>query len=281
MDHWTASKAQQDAEAALEYTTRQAEPEPSPPAPVRRRSIDALVEHFRKALADDDGDLAGASLEHIRRNTIYACAMLRADKLAGLPLRAYKLGKESGGRTVDLRQPLARLGMPMYARGRRVLDSGEVTRLETSPVLDLLTRPNDDWTGRQFLRVTEATLCIAAEAHWWFTAKSRNAPTEIRFVRPDATDAEVERIAYRHPTSHDMECLVTLQIEGVSWGINGTKSSRDILRKGGAEEMEDLSFEGLVDVIKTGGEQLFDQSQNYGMFIDTYELRYTYNHNSP
>lgn len=97
----------------------------------------------------------------------------------------------------------------------------------------------------------------------------------------DAIDAEVERIAFKHETAHDMECRVDLQIEGTYFALNGSGSGRDVLRKGVAEKMESLSFDGLIDVIKTGGEQLFDQSQKYGMFIDTYELRYLYNHNSP
>ena len=124
---------------------------------------DQLVEHLRMAYGLDDGSVS--QLRRIRRSVIYACVTLRADMLSGLPLKVYRIGGGQG-RAVDVRDPLARLGMPTTVRGRRIATAPSVVELADHPLVGILERPNLDWTGRGLIRMTEVGLGLAGQAHW-------------------------------------------------------------------------------------------------------------------
>ena len=138
--------------------------------PVTGRSVDALAEHLRRAYGLDEGAAGGLAL--IRRGAVYACTTLRADMLSGLPIRLYRVAPSPAGRaartarTVNLRNPRTRYGMPRMVGGRRVAEYGEAEEVESAPVLDLLARPNQDWVGRQLIRMTELGLGLVGQSHW-------------------------------------------------------------------------------------------------------------------
>lgn len=149
-----------------------------------------LLDHLRRAFATSEGTAAGLAL--IRRGAIYACVTLRADMISGLPLRLYRVDAPGAGRSVrgarvDLSDPRTRYGMPRSVGGKRLAEYGSATAVESSPVLDLLRRPNDDWSGRMLMRQTETGLCLVGEAHWQLhrgdtgTAK----PSAISWVKHD------------------------------------------------------------------------------------------------
>ena len=60
------------------------------PADGRRTGIDQLIEHLRKAYGLTEGQTSQLGL--IRRGAVYACVTLRADMLAGIPIRVYRFG---------------------------------------------------------------------------------------------------------------------------------------------------------------------------------------------
>ena len=68
-------------------------------------------------------------------NGVYACASLRADLLASLPLRLYKGAGEK---------------------------RAEVT---TGPVRELMDRVNPHWTRARLMGMTELTLCLWCQGH--------------------------------------------------------------------------------------------------------------------
>lgn len=122
------------------------------------------MSQLQEAFALDEGQAAKLSL--IRRGAIYACVTLRADMLAGLPLRLYRLDGTGKGRAVTVREPWQRYGMPASVRGQRLADAGVVEEVDAHPVLARLSRPNADWTGRSLIRMTETGLGVVGQAHW-------------------------------------------------------------------------------------------------------------------
>ena len=173
--------------------------------PAGGRSIDMLVDHFRRAgLGGAHADDAVSGLAYAKKsNAVYACARLRATNLSRLPLKGYRFGTggRNAGKRVDVRNPLARLGMPTMARGRRIAEAGDVVEVEASPVLDRLNKPNADWTGRQLVYASEFALCLEGEAKWMAErgASANMPPAELAYVLPSrlsivkASDADTFR----------------------------------------------------------------------------------------
>jgi len=163
-------------------------PVASRPATVnpRQRTADAMLSHFVAAYGLSEAQ--AGQLDYIRRGAIYACVTLRSDMLASLPIKAYRLGAGGRGRKVDVRDPLARRGMPMAARGVRLADAGTVTEVEGSDLTRRLARPNEDWTGSGLMRMTEMSLGLAGQAFWRMFGRGTSAtkpPQEIGYVRHD------------------------------------------------------------------------------------------------
>lgn len=90
-------------------------------------------------------------------NGVYACASLRADLLASLPMRLYKGAGES---------------------------KAEVT---TGPVRNLMDSVNPHWTRGRLISMTELSLCLWGEAFWFAErgVSGRLPPRELWWAKPD------------------------------------------------------------------------------------------------
>ena len=141
--------------------------------PTRRRSLDSLVEAFRKAMDDDKG--RSASLSLIRLGVIYACVTLRADMLSGLPLRLYKNTSE-GARQYRGR----RIAAPSHVRHT---DAQSAELVDDHALLKVLRQPNDDWTGRRLLHMIETGLGLMGEAHVRAHRTPKSAPTGLSYYK--------------------------------------------------------------------------------------------------
>ena len=131
---------------------------------------------------DDDGD-PELYLKYMRTsNVVFACATMRANLLAGLPLKAYKLGAESRGRVRSVREPQDRYGLPPLVR---VSDAQDVTELDGGGLVDLLRRVNRWWTPRRLVHMTELSLCLSGQAFWQLDRgeKGTKPPTDIYYLK--------------------------------------------------------------------------------------------------
>lgn len=197
---------------------------PSGPAPMayRGRSLEALVDHFRRAGLTGDDAVDGLAYAK-KSNAVYACARLRATNLSRLPLKGYRFGTggRGTGKRIDVRDPLRRLGMPTTARGRRIAEAGDVVEVEASPVLERLNRPNDDWTGRQMIYATEFALCLEGEGKWLAErgAGAKGIPTELAYVLPS-------RLAVVKASADDMFRSIA------GWTLDRNSASRRDLTPG-------------------------------------------------
>jgi len=145
-------------------------------------------------LQDADPD---AYLNYSRTsNVVYACASLRANMLAALPLRVYKLGAEpKRGRVRTIAEPEDRIGFPLQARGHWLRDAQEVTELETGALPDVLAKVNSLWTLRRLVHMTELSLGLAGQAVWTLErGKAHKAtPSAIYYVK------HTRMTPHRHP----------------------------------------------------------------------------------
>lgn len=119
-------------------------------------------------------------------NVVYSCAMIRANMLAGLPLRAYKLGADAkAGRVMSIREPHERMGMPLDVRGRRIVDAQDVTEVEGGKLVTLLRHVNRWWTPRRLVHMTEMSLCLAGQAFWQLDKgeKANRPPSDIYYLK--------------------------------------------------------------------------------------------------
>lgn len=90
-------------------------------------------------------------------NGVYACANLRANLLADLPIKLFTL-KANGD--------------------KRDVTSGDLVRL--------LTKPNPYWTGNRLKQMTELSLCMWGECFWFVARGSRSGiPQELWWARAD------------------------------------------------------------------------------------------------
>lgn len=113
-------------------------------------------------------------------NGVYACATLRADLLASLPLRFYRA-------------------------------DGDGVRAERTDgaLVELLRRVNDHWTLNRLIRMTELSLCVWGEAFWFLERgeSGRLPPREIWWGRADMVrvvphpENYVEKFLYQPATS--------------------------------------------------------------------------------
>lgn len=164
---------------APEVTSRQQ-------VPTIGRSVDQVAQYFREAFNLGYGK--ASSLAYIYRSAIYSCVTLRADMICGLPLKAYRLGVSGRGKRIDLKRPSNRLCMPNTARGIRLADAGVATEVEGSDIVRRLARPNEDWTGRALLRMTEMSLGLAGDSYWRLHGRgpaAKKPPQEISYLRHD------------------------------------------------------------------------------------------------
>ena len=137
-------------------------------SPRNARSFETLAEGFRRGLAAESPESGlSASLTDYRRSLIYACTTLRADMLAGLPLRLYRWtdDDEVEGRALDLRQPIMRAGKPRHVGGIGLTARWSLVEVEGAPLIAMLSRPNEDWSMRAMLRQIETALCLVGQAH--------------------------------------------------------------------------------------------------------------------
>ena len=137
-------------------------------SPRNARSFETLAEGFRRGLAAESPESGlSASLTDYRRSLIYACTTLRADMLAGLPLRLYRWtdDDEVEGRALDLRQPIMRAGKPRHVGGIGLTARRSLVEVEGAPLIAMLSRPNEDWSMRAMLRQIETALCLVGQAH--------------------------------------------------------------------------------------------------------------------
>lgn len=126
-------------------------------------------------------------------NPIYACATLRAQLLASLPLRFYK--RKRGDKRVEVTE------------GNLV----EVTR-----------KVNPFWTQGRLLRMTELALCLWGEAFWFCERgkSKRLSPREIWWGRPDRVwvvpDAKNYIKGYLYKPANGMDDI-SFEPEEVVW----------------------------------------------------------------
>lgn len=101
-------------------------------------------------------------------NGVYACASLRADLLASLPMRLYK------------------------GQGDK---RAEVT---TGPVRELMDRVNPHWTRGRLISMTELTLCLWGEAFWFAERgeSGRLPPRELWWAKPDRVRVVPDPVDY-------------------------------------------------------------------------------------
>lgn len=102
-------------------------------------------------------------------NAVYTCATLRAELLASLPLRLYKLNKSG--------------------------EQSEVTGTELNKQLE---RPNEWWTQNRLLHMTELALCLWGKAYWFIDRGSsgKGAARGIYWARPDRVEIIPDRDDY-------------------------------------------------------------------------------------
>lgn len=239
-------------------------------APRNARSFEALAEGFRRELAKDSPESGlAASLTDYRRSLIYACTTLRADMLAGLPLRLYRWTDDDeaeSGRTLDLRQPIMRAGKPRHVGGIGLTARRSLVEVEGAPLISMLARPNEDWSMRSMLRQMETALCLVGQAHLHL---HRTTPTtgklagfsfvkhtRLTVVKPGPDNpgrtiggwtmdagkrsatplpaADVVWLRYVDPDDPDYGCLAPAQIAALGSEAYGQamRSNLDIFRKG-------------------------------------------------
>jgi len=102
-------------------------------------------------------------------NPVYACAGLRAQLLASLPLRFYRTNR-----------------------------AGEREEVETGALVELMHKVNPFWTLGRLLRMTELSLCLWGEAFWFIERgkSGRLAPREIWWGRPDRVRVIPDAVKY-------------------------------------------------------------------------------------
>lgn len=88
-------------------------------------------------------------------NNVYVCATLRAELLASLPLRLYRLQR-----------------------------NGDRTEVTSGPLSDLMHKVNPFWTMSRLMEMTELSLCTWGSA-FWAVEKSGAIPRELWWVRSD------------------------------------------------------------------------------------------------
>lgn len=239
-------------------------------APRNARSFEALAEGFRRGLAAESPESGlAASLTDYRRSLIYACTTLRADMLAGLPLRLYRWTDDDeaeSGRTLDLRQPIMRAGKPRHVGGIGLTARRSLVEVEGAPLISMLSRPNEDWSMRSMLRQMETALCLVGQAHLHL---HRTTPTSgklagfsfvkhtrLTVVKPGPDNpgrtiggwtmdagkrsatplpaADVVWLRYVDPDDPDYGCLAPAQIAALGSEAYGQamRSNLDIFRKG-------------------------------------------------
>lgn len=172
-----------------------ATPEPAFSPRPRTRSLEALAEHFRKAMAADSPEEGlSATLTAYRRGLIYAATQLRSDMLSNLPLRLYRWVDEDGeaeGRGAH--RPRVRVARVPGSGRRSLVEADE----KAGPLAKLLSLPNDDTSFPALLKQVETSLCIVGQAHVRIH-RAGNRPaglsfikhTRLELVRAGADDAE-------------------------------------------------------------------------------------------
>jgi HK97 family phage portal protein len=102
-------------------------------------------------------------------NPVYACATLRAQLLAALPLRFYKVRR-----------------------------GGEAEEVTSGGLVEVMRRVNPFWTMGRLLRMTELSLCLWGSAYWFCERgkSGRIAPREIWWGRPDRVRVIPDRENY-------------------------------------------------------------------------------------
>lgn len=240
-------------------------------SPRNARSFETLAEGFRRGLAAESPESGlSASLTDYRRSLVYACTTLRADMLAGLPLRLYRWtdDDEVEGRALDLRQPIMRAGKPRHVGGIGLTARRSLVEVEGAPLIAMLSRPNEDWSMRAMLRQIETALCLVGQAHLHLhrtspeggsgklTGFSFVKHSRIDVVKAGAEDAartiagwtldrgkrsqkslvsaDVAWLRYVDPDDPDYGCLAPAQVAALGSEAYGQamRSNLDIFRKG-------------------------------------------------
>ncbi len=110
-------------------------------------------------VADDLDFQSPAYADYIATsNGVYACATLRAQMLASLPLKLF-----------------------------RVRANGDRVEVQTGPLAELLSRVNPRWTWNRLVQMSELSLCLWGETFWFLErgASGRQPPSEIWWGRSD------------------------------------------------------------------------------------------------
>lgn len=118
----------------------------------------------------------------IKSNTVYTCATLRAQMLAGLPLKLYK--NQTNGKAMEI---------------------------ESGPVYDLFQKVNPHWTWNRMIQQTELSLCLWGKNNWFLERgeKANLPPQEIWWAKPSRV------IVVPHPVDY-IEKFVYQPLIGVT-----------------------------------------------------------------
>lgn len=118
----------------------------------------AVVNEFERAFGKDPSEFSPEEYgQYIATsNAVYSCVKRRAQYLAML-------------------QPM------VYRADRR----GNLTELQSHPLLALLNKPNPWWTFNRLIQMTEMALCLWGVAYWFLERNGGGPVREIYWGRPD------------------------------------------------------------------------------------------------
>lgn len=272
------------------------------------RSFEQIADAFRRGMAEDSPEAGlSAKLTDYRRSLIYACTTLRADMLAGAPIRLYRWtdDDEAGdGRALDLGSPIVRAGKPRTVRGVPLGARRSLVEVEAAPLLSILQRPNEDTSLRGLIRQIETGLCLVGQAHLAlhragtrlsglsFIKHSRMEVIPSRAGDPARTiagwkldgarggtleAADVVWLRYADPDDPDYGALAPAQVAslGSEAYLQAMRSNLDIFRKGlraGAiitppEDMAALNWDQAEELQQDVDRQLRGAKNNHNVAV--------------
>lgn len=102
-------------------------------------------------------------------NGVYACVTQRAQYLASLPLKFY-----------------------------RVKPGGEKVEVTSGKLVELMTKVNPFWSGNRLLQMTEMARCLWGQSFWFLERgeTGKQPPQEIWWGRPDRVSVVPDRVNY-------------------------------------------------------------------------------------
>ncbi|MCD6404720.1 MAG: phage portal protein [Planctomycetes bacterium] len=128
------------------------------------------------------------------RGTAYACANLCAQGVAAVGLRLYVETRHTQARPKCPTRPLEaadRTWLQSKAvAGKRLARAGDVEEVTDHPLLDLLTRVNDELDGFSLIELTCLYMEIVGSAYWWLPRNRLGIVSAIWVLQPQYVRAK-------------------------------------------------------------------------------------------